>query len=176
MSFYDFVEIGTSDFDTEIQKNDGKKGLSIEPIKYYLDRLPDSPTCTKLNLAVSNHNGTCVVNYLSNHTIEKYQFPHWVRGCNSINSYHPTVARLCQERGVDITEIATSDPVEVVTLTHILKLTSGVYFLKIDTEGHDVVILSQFAKDQPSNWMWPHVIKFESNELTKEIDRSHANH
>jgi hypothetical protein len=33
---YDFIEIGTSDFDTEIENcDDNKKGLSIEPVKIY---------------------------------------------------------------------------------------------------------------------------------------------
>lgn len=170
MSFYDYVEIGTSDFDTEIQKEDGKIGLSIEPIRYYLDRLPDKPNCTKLNLAVSDHAGTCKVNYVSEEEMEKHQFPWWVRGCNAINSYHPQVAEMCRNLGFDISRVITSDTVEVVTLFKILSELSGVYFLKIDTEGHDVVILSQFAKDIKNNAMWPHVIKFESNHLTSESD------
>lgn len=170
MSFYDYVEIGTSDFDTEIQKADGKIGLSIEPIKYYLDRLPDKPNCTKLNLAVSDHAGTCKVNYLSEEEIQKYQFPWWVRGCNTINSYHPQVAEICRNMGFDISRVITSDTVEVVTLFKILSELSGVYFLKIDTEGHDVVILSQFAKDIKNNAMFPHVIQFESNHHTNQDD------
>jgi FkbM family methyltransferase len=170
MAFYDYVEIGTSDFETEIQKADGKIGLSIEPIKYYLDRLPDKPNCTKLNLAVSDHAGTCKVNYVSEEEMQKHQFPWWVRGCNSINSYHPQVAEMCRNLGFDISRVITSDTVEVVTLFKILSELSGVYFLKIDTEGHDVVILSQFAKDIKSNAMFPHVIKFESNHLTSASD------
>ena len=39
MKHYDFIEIGTSDFDTLIESSDDNVvGLSIEPIKYYLDR------------------------------------------------------------------------------------------------------------------------------------------
>ena len=38
MPFFDFLEIGTSDFDTEIEKSDNTRvGMSIEPIKYYLE-------------------------------------------------------------------------------------------------------------------------------------------
>jgi hypothetical protein len=172
MSFFDFVEIGTSDFETEIQKNDGRRGLSIEPIKYYLERLPDNPTCTKLNLAVSDYTGTCTINYLSGEMIAAHELPWWVKGCNTINSYHPGVSRLCQERGWDIAKVATSDIVEVVPLLNIMQRVSGVYLLKIDTEGHDVVILSQFAKDMltQSNAMWPHVVYFESNVLTPAED------
>jgi hypothetical protein len=45
--FYDYIEIGTSDFDTEIQKNDNRTGLSIEAVKYYLEQLPEKVGCKK---------------------------------------------------------------------------------------------------------------------------------
>ncbi len=31
MAFYDFIEIGTSDFETELERANGRRGLSIEP-------------------------------------------------------------------------------------------------------------------------------------------------
>jgi hypothetical protein len=37
---YDFIEIGTSDFETLLQESSGV-GLSIEPLKFYLDNLPN---------------------------------------------------------------------------------------------------------------------------------------
>jgi len=46
---YDFVEIGTSDFDTLIETaTDATRGLSIEPVRYYLDRLPERAGVKKL--------------------------------------------------------------------------------------------------------------------------------
>ena len=33
---YDFIEIGTSDFDTLLETTTNKIGISIEPLKYYL--------------------------------------------------------------------------------------------------------------------------------------------
>tara|TARA_Y100000741_G_scaffold359915_1_gene341333 strand:- start:859 stop:972 length:114 start_codon:yes stop_codon:yes gene_type:complete len=36
--FLDFIEIGTSDFDTKIQKKDNKIGISIDGVKYYIDK------------------------------------------------------------------------------------------------------------------------------------------
>ena len=51
---YDFVEIGTSDFDTLIESaTDATVGLSIEPVKHYLDRLPDRPGVRKIWSAIS---------------------------------------------------------------------------------------------------------------------------
>jgi FkbM family methyltransferase len=149
MPFYDFIEIGTSDFDTEIQKNDSKSGISIEPIKYYLDKLPNKKNCIKLNIGVSNYNGKCIVNYLSEETIKKYNLPDWVRGCNSINSYHITVSNLCREKFIDIEKISEKDEVEVSTVYQIMSKfdVNSVYFLKIDTEGHDTIILKKLYEE-----------------------------
>ena len=35
----DYIEIGTSDFDALVEKHEGN-GISIEPLKFYLDALP----------------------------------------------------------------------------------------------------------------------------------------
>jgi len=172
MKFYDFIEIGTSDFDTEIQKNDEKVGVSIEPIKYYLERLPDKKNCIKLNMGVSDYNGKCIVNYLSEKTIQKYNFPKWVRGCNSINSYHKTVSSLCKTKCIDIETISEKDEVDVSTLYQIMNklCIDCVYFLKIDTEGHDIIILKKFYEEIQNNMYLPHVILFESNILSSNDD------
>jgi len=178
MTFYDFIEIGTSDFDTELQKKDAKVGISIEPIQYYLDRLPKKDKCIQLNLGISDYNGTCTVNYLSEQTIQEYGFPEWVRGCNSINSYHKTVTKLCLQRGIDIETISKKDSVGVSTLYTLMNNLSigGVYFLKIDTEGHDTIILNKFYEEfqavQNRSYL-PHTIQFESNVLSTSESISH---
>ena len=87
--FLDFIEIGTSDFDTEIQKKDNKIGISIDAVKYYIDKLPNKTGCTKINNGISNFNGEIIINYVSIENIKKYKLPIWVRGCNSVNHYHP---------------------------------------------------------------------------------------
>jgi hypothetical protein len=169
--FYDFIEIGTSDFDTEIQKYPMKRGISIEPIQYYIDRLPDSPTCTKLNMAISNYNGTGKVFYLSEETIHLHSFPSYVRGCNSVNSYHSTVSQLCREKNLQIEDIATSYDIPIRRLSSVFEDTmiTGVYYLKIDTEGHDTVILKDFY-ETITPFTMPHVILFESNILSSISD------
>ncbi len=54
---YDFVEIGTSDFDTLIQTaTDTTRGLSIEPVRHYLDRLPSPAGVKKIWAGVSADN------------------------------------------------------------------------------------------------------------------------
>lgn len=72
-NFYDYIEIGTSNFETEVQKTDGgnpRKGISIDCIKYYLDQLPDKDVNTKLNLAISDSEGEIDCYYLDESTIK----------------------------------------------------------------------------------------------------------
>jgi hypothetical protein len=46
----------------------------------------------------------------------------------------------------------------------------GVYFLKIDTEGHDTIILKKFYEEIINNIYLPHIIQFESNVLSNSDD------
>ena len=172
--FIDFIEIGTSDFDTEIQKKDNRIGLSIDAVKYYIDKLPNKAGCIKINNGVSNFNGEITINYVSIENIKKYKLPNWVRGCNSVNHYHPTVTKLLLDKGIQIKDIAISYKVPCKTL--LLLLTEydvqGFYLLKVDTEGHDSIILEHFLKNNKSNNLLPHKIIFESNVLTNKKDTS----
>lgn len=170
--FLDFVEIGTSDFETEIEKIDNKIGISIEAVKFYIDRLPDKEGCIKINNGVSNFNGEITIYYVPVESIIKYNLPFWIRGCNSVNHYHPTVLNLLNSMELDIKNIAVSYTVPCKTLINILHEynVQGLHLLKIDTEGHDVVILEHFLNNFEDNKFLPHNIIFESNVLTNQQD------
>lgn len=59
MPRYDFIEIGTADFDTLIETADNTvRGLTIEPLNYYLKRLPCRKNIIKINAAISNYDNT----------------------------------------------------------------------------------------------------------------------
>lgn len=170
--FLDYIEIGTSDFDTEIQKNDNRIGISVEAVNEYVIRLPEKHGCIKLNRAVSNYNGNIKINYLSRDIIKKYNLNRYVNGCNSVNMYHPTITKLLAQRGIDIKDVATTDDVQCNTLIHIMNEydVSGLYLLKVDTEGHDCIILNHFFLHNKDINLLPHYIIFESNCLTKKED------
>ena len=170
--FYDYIEIGTSDFETEINKNDNKSGISIEPVKYYFERLNTKKKCKKLNIAISDYNGNADVYYIPIENIIKYSFPDWIRGCNTINTIHPTVNSLCIEKKLNVFDVCLTYKVPVKTLHNILKEhdISGIYYLKIDTEGHDTTILKKFYNDIENNNQLPHKILFESNVLSNYED------
>ena len=75
MKHYDFIEIGTSDFDTLIESSDDNMvGLSIEPIKYYLDRLPNKKNVKKIQLAVSDVDGDIDIYYIPDEKIKEHVY------------------------------------------------------------------------------------------------------
>lgn len=173
MTFYDFIEIGTSDFDTLIQKaNNDTRGISIEPIKLYLDRLPNPKNCIKENIAISDRNGEIKMYYIPTNKIIQYNLPKWTRGCNSVNIAHPTMKNLLLKRNLNPDEIFVVDTVPVCELIKIINKynVDGIYFLKIDTEGHDTIILNNFLNSINDNKLLPHKIQLETNVLSNSND------
>jgi hypothetical protein len=171
----DFIEIGTSDFDTCIQNaDDDTIGISIEPIKYYLDKLPNKKNCKKICCAVSDDVGFCNVFFIQENKISELGLQQWARGCNSINDYHPTIAKIIKEKNLDFDYVFDENIIEKKPLMNIIDELNVkfIYYLKIDTEGHDVAILNKFIDDLKlrNNNILPHKILFESNSLSNSDD------
>lgn len=170
MPFLDYCEIGTSDFDTLIQRaKGGDRGLSIDAIPCYLERLPSPPNWTKLNAAISSKEGVVDAYYLDPPDIVKHGLPRWVRGCNSLFAPHQTVVRLLQSRSMSM-DLINKKSVPMRRLASIFDEMSvdGVYYLKVDTEGHDAVILNDVFSSI-SRFCYPHELRFESNKLSNNI-------
>ncbi len=171
---YQFVEIGTSDFDTLIEgAPDDIPGLSIEPLKYYLDRLPTRRGCQKGNFAVSDRDGEITIYWVRPEDIEKWGLPGWVRGCNSVGAPHPTVKSLLQNMGLVEELVITKETVAVKSFETLVKdyNIGSIGMLKIDTEGHDVVILRSYLKSCVKNpSLFANTIIFESNCLSKATE------
>lgn len=165
-----FVEVGTCDFDVEALKYEGEYGISVEPVRTYFDRLPNNPKLKKLMYLVSDKQGEAQICYIPEDKIKQYGLPDYVKGCNSINAPHPTVEKLCKEKGIDYSEVVQKDTVPCKTLYQIVTecKVDGIYHLKTDTEGHDCFILTKYFDDiirSRYNDLLPQKITFESNEL-----------
>ena len=170
--FYDYIEIGASDFDTEIQKENTKTGITIEPVLYYINRLPDKAGCRKINAAISDYSGVVSVYHVPDSTISAYGLPQWVRGCNSIGEYHPTVVKLLCEKGIPRKNAIIGSNVMCIKLIDMV-VANGVeafYYLKVDTEGHDTIILKHYFENIIEQSQLPHIVKFESNSLSNSDD------
>ena len=157
---YDFIEIGTSDFDTEIQCAGLKRGISIEPIKRYLDALPNPPHVTKIHGAVSNVSGTIDVYSISPENIQKHNLSYWFRGCNSVNTHHILWAGKVPD------EIIIKDSVPAYTFSDIVSMchVKSCKYLKMDTEGHDLIILESYLDCVSNGFPLVPKIQFEANE------------
>lgn len=178
---YDFIEIGTSHFDTLLQDfvtssatNNAAapvRGLSVDPIQYYLDCLPNVPGVTKVRAAVSDRDGSCDVHYIPEAAVDAHGLPWWLKGCNSINCPHP---QHVQQGLLDLVQVQTVPMISCARLFREHHVRS-VHFLKIDTEGHDCVILrSLHAYLLPLAAEYrPGKIQFESNGLvpTAEVEQ-----
>lgn len=164
---YDFVEIGTSDFNTLIETaTDVTVGLSIEPVRYYLDRLPDRPGVRKIWSAVSADNVKSMleVYYVPETVIREKGLPDWLRGCNSVGNYHFQHRKLGIEHLVERNHVPCWPIGDLFEREQVTELD----VLKLDTEGQDCAILFHLAgwlKQQPTTTR-PRKIIFESNELS----------
>jgi len=164
---YDFIEIGTSDFDTLIETaTDTTRGISIEPIQYYLDRLPNPANVVKLCCAVSPNNQTAMLEiyYVPDDMIQAHKLPEWLRGCNSIGGYHLQHKNLGIENLVKVTHVPCYPLGKILDQYQVTKLD----YLKIDTEGRDCDILLHLFDYliQKDTTAYPKKILFESNILT----------
>jgi hypothetical protein len=164
---YDFIEIGTSNFDTLIQEsNDDSVGISIEPIRHYLDQLPNRPHVKKLNVAVSLNDLEEQVNvyYVPEDVVVERNLPRWLLGCNTVGTYH------LQHHLLGVIDLVRCETVASVPIGRIFENhdVEALGYLKIDTEGNDVKILHHLAKflEGSDQGRYPQKIRFESNELT----------
>jgi len=162
---YDFIEIGTSDFDTLLQESTNEIGLSIEPLKVYLDNLPDKNNVIKLNCAITDKDGMVDVYWIDPEDIDRYGLPDWLKGCNSIIEPHPSTVKELKDRNLE--HIYKKSECKCLTWSSIVNIydIKHVEYLKIDTEGHDCVIINNILD---SNVLLPKKILFENNILSDE--------
>lgn len=158
---YDFIEIGTSDYDTLIQQcNDDEVGLSVEVVKSYIDRLPEKQNVKKINcgISVDEFEYEDYVYYVPHDIVSNYGLPDWMRGCNSVGSYHP----LHIEHKIQ--HLVKKDLVKIIPIKTLFEENSveSVKYLKIDCEGYDSFILNTMIK---TTNIRPQIIKFEANNI-----------
>jgi hypothetical protein len=168
--FYDFIEIGTCDFDTLIQnpENADKRGLSIDPVKTFLDRLPDRPNVTKLAVAVSDHDGEEYLYTVSEENIVKHGFPSYCRGCSRIGSLHGAFYEHMTNHNIAYDDVVERTMVPIKSFPTLVKEhdVGGIGTLKIDAEGHDGIILNSYLEACRVNpRLYAKEIFFESNGL-----------
>merc|ERR1719171_2751413 len=100
----DFLEIGTSDFDTlahlytETAQN--ASGLSVEPVVTYLRRLPRGGKSSLVLAAVGERDGWAPVFSVNMDSEIGSSLPWWLRGCSHVGSPHYQVQELSVPAGI----------------------------------------------------------------------------
>ena len=169
---FDFIEIGTSDFHTLIeQSSDSTIGLSIEPIDYYLNKLPNKKNVTKINAAVSDVEGEIEIYFIEHEDIQRNGLPIWVKGCNSVNNPHNftrnKIGHELYDSIVKIKKVPTINWKTIVEKNNV----GSIDYIKIDTEGYDHVILKNYfdlCQTQPG--LYAKKIMFEYNESSNKVE------
>jgi len=163
---YDFIEIGTSNFHALIiDCADDSVGLSIEPLQGYLDMLPNKPNVTKVSTAISDQDGEIDIYNIPLSNIRKHNLPIWVKGTNSVNKPHGYARQKIGEELYD--SIVSIDKVKMMSWKTLISKyrINTINYLKIDTEGHDHVILKSYFEECEKNpKLYANKILFEYNE------------
>lgn len=145
--YFDFIEIGSADFETLIETvNDEVRGITVEPLKEYFDRLPNKKSVVKVQAAISDKDGTDLIYYVDKAKIEEHGLPEWTSGSNSLGQPHPFLTKFFGEDFysdlVETREVKTMTFQTLVSTYNVQK----VRLLKIDAEGHDHVILKGYLE------------------------------
>jgi len=165
---FDYLEIGTSDFDTFTEKYPNKKVISVEPLAQYLDALPDRPNHIKVQFAVCDQYEEYEqeIYYIPDRVIKEHNLAWWLRGCNKIGGYH------AKHEGFE--HLVEKQIIHFMTLDDLYRRynVKRVDHIKIDTEGFEVPILrALYRKMVREENNWPKTIQYEvnSNSDTRSI-------
>jgi len=118
---YDFIEIGTSCFDVMgFYANDEDIGLSIEPLRHYLEGVPVKKNVTKVYAAISDKDGEMDLYYIPHTEIYKNKLPNWLLGCNKIGKPHPSCINILKNENLSL-ELIKKMIVPVISFETLVK-------------------------------------------------------
>ena len=109
--------------------------------------------------------------YIPHEKMVEYSLPFWVRGTNSINQPHPFALKKIGEEIYN--KVVQIDKIPTITWDILVKQENvkTIDFLKIDTEGHDHVILNGYlnlCESQPN--LFAEKIQFECHPEISNIE------
>lgn len=167
---YKFVDIGTCFYATSIDEFGlNVNGLLVEPITKFLNTIPSSPTIYKENSAISNFDGVTDINiYFTKEDLENANLEYFSatkreelrrkkKFADFIKNMLPAAAiSAIKARDNWITTkppTATPYQINCITFDTLIKKYDIEYieFLRIDTEGHEPIVLEQIYNSISSN-------------------------
>jgi len=157
---YDFIEIGTSDFDTLVEQDwpEDVRGICVEPMEIYLNKLIRLPNVVYVPAAISDSDGDATMYYPDPESFDVYnEINRDIRGCNTLHRVHPILRERTSASGIpDLTVNAMAERLlaKMVKMRKVPTLTwqtfadkydvTEIGHFKVNAEGHDIVILRQY--------------------------------
>ncbi len=153
------------------------KGVIVEPVKYYFDKLQklyaNSTDILTLNCAIDRSNGIREIYSFDRLAIERgLLYPHFA-GISSfvmdeLLSDTGILGRSCPDKELlhRLSQVVISIPVACIDFETLMKysLIENIDLLQIDTEGYDLEILKMFDFENHS----PQIVHFEVSNLSKD--------
>jgi len=165
----DYIEIGTSDFNTLLQAADAamkaggppQRGVSVDAIALYINRLPVVPGLARVHAAVVGwepHNSSVATWYVDPEELWTNELwnggthvPPWLRGCNTVGRPFQLVTDELSK--LNLLHLYHTQHVPALSVREVLLAHEGcrIRLLKIDTEGFDTILLVGYA-----DFLWAH--------------------
>lgn len=169
---FEFVDIGSADFDNSFNLLEKGLGIFVEPRIDLLNNIQDHKNLIKCPFAIGSQEldsrqiYTKTFYFVSDEKIKNYGLPFWARGCSTSDSPHKTLLKYLNKEDFDkITVLFVS----FETFINVYNITS-INKLKIDTEGQDCYILKDVFKCLKKGLINIKEIIFEWNELSPLYD------
>jgi hypothetical protein len=141
---WDFIEIGTSDYETLNMDSSRvtQRGLSVEPVTYYYKKLQKTRLHQTLQAAVIDDRQAknLSVFYIDPDILREHpEWPEWVRGVNKMSEVHHTAEGFLRSQNMDPGRCMRNESVRAMPMYDLLASHGAcrIGFLKIDTEGMD---------------------------------------
>ena len=166
-----FVEIGSNYFNTLVDfAKDGWKGLIIEPVPEYFDKIERVTGVIYENVAIGKETKVVDFYHIPEEVIVKENLPDWARGLGSLEKAHPIVIKNNWQAYLWISQV------QMMTVADILKKhnITNIDYLKIDTEGYDCKILSDFDITSIPEILFEHK-HCSKDEIEKQLERLNNN-
>jgi len=192
---FDFVEIGTSDFETLTQTAGSTDlGIAIEPMRCYLNNLPNKPGVIKICAAMVTEimfarSNEIDVFYVDEKTYTTHNLGGFLRGCNSVGKPHdfhvkyyhdPTTWHLTEDKSrfqtINLLDagLVKNEKVPCITYKGLMEQykIGHIKLLKTDLEGLDGPVLIDalnYYKNNNLTEYLPKTIQFEDNSHSDKV-------
>ena len=134
-----FIEIGSCDFRTLAPLGEqGWQGILVEPVAELLDNIPRVEGLIYENCAITDYKGTTQIRYYDT----EFSKGEWVRGVGNINQdFNHFLKNPQWKEHEKVDEVACCTLDDLIDKHKVKKID----LLKVDTEGHDFVILQDYS-------------------------------